>query len=71
MEQDQRPVFTTQIGNTTIKIRSALPFMTPDEQKQWWKDNDSLPEVKMFKKAWIDSLISVAKAEAASECETA
>ncbi|ELK39074.1 hypothetical protein RI662_10510 [Brevibacillus agri] len=71
MEQDQRPVFTTQIGNTTIKIRSALPFMTPEEQKKWWEENDSLPEVRMFKRAWIESLISVAKAEAARNHDSA
>lgn len=59
MEQDQRPVFTTQIGNTTIKIRSALPFMSNQEQQKWWEDNDSLPEVQLFKRAWIQSILDL------------
>lgn len=75
MEQDRdplkRPTYVTQIGNTTIKIRSALPFMTPEEQERWWKENDNLPEVRMFKRAWIESLIHVAKAEAAREHDSA
>ena len=73
MEQDRdplkRPSYETQIGNTTIKIRSALPFMTTDEQKKWWEDNDSLPEVRMFKRAWIESLIQAA--ESAQKCDSA
>lgn len=52
MEQNERPCYTTQIGNTIIKIRSALPFMTDEQQAQWFRDNDSLPEVQMLKKAW-------------------
>ncbi|QRG68561.1 hypothetical protein [Brevibacillus choshinensis] len=75
MEHDRdplkRPTFETQVGNTTIKIRSALPFMTPDEQERWWIENDSLPEVQRFKKARIAALINVAKAEASRENDSA
>lgn len=75
MEQDRdplkRPTFETKVGNTIIKIRSALPFMTPDEQEQWWIENDSLPEVQLFKKARIAALIHIAQVEAARENESA
>ena len=75
MEKDRDPLklptYVTQIGNTTIKIRSALPFMTPEEQERWWIENDSLPEVQMFKKARIAALLHVAKAEAARENNSA
>ncbi|WCK55390.1 hypothetical protein PP175_05410 [Aneurinibacillus sp. Ricciae_BoGa-3] len=49
---ENRPCFETKIGNTSIKIRSALPFMSEEEQARWYRDNDSLPEVQMFKQAW-------------------
>lgn len=65
----QRPTFAMQIGNTMIKIRSALPFMSPEDQQKWWEENDSSPEVRMFKRAWIDSLIQVAEAE--QQCDSA
>ncbi|AMA74033.1 MULTISPECIES: hypothetical protein [Aneurinibacillus] len=58
---EDRPCFETQIGNTTIKIRSALPFMTAEEQAQWFQDNDSLPEVRMMKRAWIRALHHIEK----------
>jgi|GEM_PF-7039998 len=70
MEQDRdplkRPTYVMQVGNTTIKIRSALPFMPPEDQERWWNENDSLPEVRTFKRAWINSMIAVARAEAAA-----
>ncbi|UFJ41320.1 hypothetical protein LOK74_01935 [Brevibacillus humidisoli] len=71
MKYDERPVFVTQVGNTTIKIRSALPFMTPEEQKRWWDENNHLPEVRMFKRAWIQSLLQVAKGEASRDHDSA
>lgn len=77
MEQDRdrdplkRPTYEYQDGNATIKIRSALPFMSPEDQKRWFEENDSLPEVRLFKRQWIQSLISVAKKEAARNPDTA
>ncbi|WP_103110549.1 hypothetical protein [Brevibacillus reuszeri] len=67
----KRPTYEMQVGNTTIKIRSALPFMTPDEQERWWIENDSLPEVQRFKKARIAGLIHVAKLEAERNVDSA
>jgi hypothetical protein len=67
----KRPTYVFQNGNTTIKIRSALPFMAPEEQRKWWQENENLPEVKIFKREWIESLIHVAKAEAARDYDSA
>lgn len=67
----KRPTYEMRVGNTTIKIRSKLPFMTPDEQERWWIENDSLPEVQRFKKAWIAGLIHVAKLEAERNADSA
>ncbi|MBY0052940.1 hypothetical protein H7K32_14915 [Brevibacillus agri] len=77
MEQDRdrdplkRPTYEYQDGNTTIKIRSALPFMSLEDQKRWFEENNSLPEVRLFKRQWIECLISVAKAEAARNHDSA
>jgi len=56
---NKRPVFTTTIGNTIIKIRSALPFMTDEQQRQWFEENDSLPEVQAMKRVWIDMILDI------------
>lgn len=61
---DERPVFVTKIGNTTLKIHSKLPFMTPEERRQWFEDNKELPEVKMFYRAWARALWAIEEQEA-------
>jgi len=61
---NERPVFITKIGNTTIKIRSALPFMTDEQQKQWFLDNESLPELQAMKRVWIDMILDIEKKKA-------
>ncbi|RAP29115.1 hypothetical protein C2W64_04062 [Brevibacillus laterosporus] len=50
-KREDRPLFVKQHGLTTIKIRSTLPFMTPDERDKWYDDNADLPEVKNYRRA--------------------
>lgn len=61
---DERPVFVQKIGNTTIKIRSILPFMTSEERAQWFKDNADLPEVKQLHMAMARALWALEEQEA-------
>jgi len=61
---NKRPVFTTKIENTTIRIRSALPFMTDEQQRQWFEENDSLPEVQAMKRVWIELILDIEKKKA-------
>lgn len=69
MEKDhdphKRPTFVKQIGNTTIKVRSILPFLPPEEQTRLWIENESLPEVRMVKRALLEANVRIARAEAA------
>lgn len=62
----EKPIFVFTEGNTTIKIRSALPFMTPDEQRRWWEENKDHPTVRTFKRTWAESEIAIAEREAAA-----
>jgi hypothetical protein len=64
---DDRPVFVTQIGNTTLKIRSILPFMEPEERSQWFQDNADLPQVKHFKRVWAETLYAIEEQETKKE----
>lgn len=62
-KRDERPVFTYQRGNTTIKIHSKLPFMTPEERSQWFEDNADLPEVKHLHKVLAESIWALEEQE--------
>lgn len=66
-QMENRPCYIMQEGNTTIKIRSALPFMSPAEQAQWFQDNDSLIEVQMMKSAWANALWVIERQKQKSE----
>jgi hypothetical protein len=67
--EDERPLYTTKVGNTTLRIRSNLPFMTKNERAEWFRQNESLPEVKMIKNAWIAMLHQLQREEAAKKTE--
>ncbi|RKD20992.1 hypothetical protein BEP19_15015 [Ammoniphilus oxalaticus] len=64
---NDRPVFTTQIGNTTIKIRSILPFMSPKERSEWFEENADLPEVKQMNRILAESLWALEEQESEKE----
>lgn len=66
-----RPLFVTQVGNTTLKIRSSLPFMKPEDRGHWFEQHADLPEVKELQRVWIQMLYSIEEQERKSQTQGA
>ncbi|WP_212932852.1 helix-turn-helix domain-containing protein [Brevibacillus halotolerans] len=70
-KREDRPLYVKKLGLTTVKIRSALPFMTPDERDKWYDDNSDLPEVKNYRRALAEANIYIHEREQQKNATTA
>lgn len=54
--ENKRPLFQTKIGNTDVKIHSALPSMNREDRARWFQENETTPEVQNLKRIWINTI---------------